>query len=209
MVTVDTFQKFLNMIKLLHFKEKGEILIKHETETHLIFVAIHTNESWFWKNTFHMSKKPCHILAHSYNKETEDGRWILGDAGYINFFRKTLIKDDYNKHLFFNTSKRLRLFDRGTVNSIDQTEEYISIKVSAKGINRHILYKLNERPSLLISDETADTVSYTCPHKKYLNITCGTLNDVTKSIKTELDHYSLYCIEPQANNIVVEIPMEP
>ena len=195
------------MIKLLHFKEKGEIIIKHETVTHLIFIVIHTNESHFWKNTFHMSKKPCHILAYSYNKDIKKGTWILGDAGYINFFRNVLIYEGYDKHLFFNTSKQLRLFDRGYVNFIEQLNDYIHIRISAKGINRYIIYKINEYPSLLISDETTDRISYTCTNIKYLDVKCGNLVDTVNSIKTDLGNYSLYYVEPQANNVVVELDM--
>lgn len=103
----------MNIIKKNISKRKGQINILVSNDiyerVHLFF---HSNSLVPLLDTLHFGIKPGHFFVYT-KKWDEDGKWLIKDAGYINYFRvdqTEVIQDQYN------TLAKQKLLSRGLLN---------------------------------------------------------------------------------------------
>ena len=100
----------MNIINKNISKRKGQfnILVSNDVyeKVHLFF---HSNSLVPLRDTLHFGIKPGHFFIYA-KKWDEDGKWLIKDAGYINYFRADqteVIQDEYN------TLAKQKLLSRG------------------------------------------------------------------------------------------------
>lgn len=126
---------------ILHFPEKGEILIKYETKQEFILTVIHNNESNILKNSLSFGVKPFHFMVYYKNKFDGNnvGTWICNDYGTIEhpFF------DSKAKRPVFNTLTDFTVFQKSKFELVENYD-YIRINCSRKGHQRSFFLEFND-----------------------------------------------------------------
>jgi hypothetical protein len=98
-------------LDLIVSRRKGEALLNFQNDVfESIKVVFHANTLNPLVNTLHFGIKPGHLFIYCKRRADAAGRWVLKDAGYINYFRadQTLIELTQ-----FNTLDKQKLFTRG------------------------------------------------------------------------------------------------
>ncbi len=98
-------------LDLIVSKRKGEVLLNFENDVFAsVKVLFHANSLNPLVNTLHFGLKPGHLFVYVKRRGEEAGRWLLKDAGYLNYFRrdKTLLELTH-----YNTLDKQKLFGRG------------------------------------------------------------------------------------------------
>ena len=99
---------------LIISKRKGEVLLNFQNEVfESVKVVFHANTVNPLVNTLHFGIKPGHLFVYSKRRDEDKGRWLLKDAGYINYFRADQTQLDLTE---FNTLHKQKLFARGWLN---------------------------------------------------------------------------------------------
>ncbi len=96
---------------LIISKRKGEVLLNFENDVfESVKVLFHANSVPPLAHTLHFGLKPGHLFVYVKRRGESSGRWLLEDAGYLNYFRmdKTVIKQTQ-----YNTLDKQKLFARG------------------------------------------------------------------------------------------------
>lgn len=133
-------------IKKTFSKRKGQInlLISNDVyeRIHLFF---HANTLVPIRDTLHFGLKPGHFFVYV-KKHNEEGKWLVKDAGYINYFRAdqtNVIQTEYN------TLAKQKLLSRGIL-----THKITDDKVI---LNSYSLFPIHHRRLVLdLQKETID-----------------------------------------------------
>jgi len=135
-------------IKKTVSKRKGQINLAITNQVyeklHLFF---HANTLVPIRDTLHFGLKPGHFFLYT-KKYNEDGRWLVKDAGYINYFRAdqtNIIQTEYN------TLGKQKLLSRGIL-----TYKILDSKVI---LNSYSLFPVHHRQLVLdVEKETVEIV---------------------------------------------------
>jgi hypothetical protein len=99
-------------MKYTYSNRKGQFNLTFVTDLfEQISVVFHANTLVPIKDTLHFGIKPGHFMVYT-KKWNEEGKWLIKDAGYINYFRadqKNIIQTEYN------TLAKQKLLSRGVL----------------------------------------------------------------------------------------------
>jgi len=135
-------------IKKTISQRKGQInlLVSNDVyeRIHLFF---HANTLVPIKDTLHFGLKPGHFFVYV-KKHNEEGKWLVKDAGYINYFRAdqtSIIQTEYN------TLAKQKLLSRGIL-----THKIEGNKIT---LNSYSLFPIHNRKLVLDLDTETITVT--------------------------------------------------
>lgn len=98
------------MMEYTESKRKGQFnLLYSDNEIERMNFVFHSNTLVPVRDTLHFGIKPGHFMLYV-KRWDEDGKWLVKDAGYINYFRKdqhNIIQTDYN------TIQKQKLLSKG------------------------------------------------------------------------------------------------
>lgn len=87
-------------LDLIVSRRKGEVLLNFQNDVfESVKVVFHANALDPLVNTLHFGLKPGHLFVYCKRHGEERGRWVLKDAGYVNYFRADqteVERPDYN-----------------------------------------------------------------------------------------------------------------
>lgn len=96
---------------LIVSRRKGEVLLNFQNETYeSIMVVFHANTINPLVNTLHFGLKPGHLFVYAKRRGEAEGRWVLTDAGYVNYFRPDQTEVELP---IYNTLDKQKLIARG------------------------------------------------------------------------------------------------
>lgn len=139
----------MSRAKLIISPRKGEALVNVENDSfERIMIVFHSNRLNQISRTLHFGIKPGHLMVYAKLRGEQEGRWILRDAGYINYFRA-----DYEARRLteFNTLARQKLFSKGWL-SVHNSETELKL------VSQSVL-PLHRRTVTLPYHETAATLT--------------------------------------------------
>jgi len=98
-------------IEYIASKKKGEVLVNLRNDAfEQVKIVFHANSTNQVANSLHFGLKPGHLFIYAKRWGERQGRWLLRDAGYLNYFRA----DKQIVHLtHYNTLAKQKLFSRG------------------------------------------------------------------------------------------------
>jgi hypothetical protein len=98
------------MLKIIKSFRKGQTNVSYSDDTFdKILLVVHSNSLIPIIDTLHFGIKPGHFMLYV-KKKNKVGKWIIKDAGYLNYFRKDkteIIQTEYN------TLSKQKLFSNG------------------------------------------------------------------------------------------------
>ena len=111
--------------RLIISQRKGEVLLNFQNEVfEAVMVVFHANTVNPLVNTLHFGLKPGHLFVYAKRRDEDAGRWLLKDAGYINYFRADQTQIDLTE---FNTLDKQKLFTRGWLR-VRQAERRVTMR---------------------------------------------------------------------------------
>lgn len=125
-------------IKKTFSKRKGQINLLVQNDVYeRIQLFFHANTLVPLKDTLHFGLKPGHFFTYV-KKYNEEGKWLVKDAGYINYFRAdqtNIIQTEYN------TLGKQKLLSKGLLTYNVKDQEIV--------VNSYSLFPLHHRQLIL------------------------------------------------------------
>jgi hypothetical protein len=161
----------MKIIKKVISKRKGQANIwVQNDEYERVQLFFHANTLVPVRDTLHFGIKPGHFFVYT-KKWNEEGKWLIKDAGYINYFRvdqTSVIQTEYN------TLSKSKLLSRGILT--------YKIQNSTIELNSYSLFPIHHRKLTL--DLAFDTIivkdRFLWKSNIFFNTNNGLLTDTEK-----------------------------
>jgi len=139
----------MNGLNLSVSYKKGQAnVIYSDDRFEQVMVVFHANTLVPLRDTLHFGLKPGHFMVYT-KKWNEEGKWLVKDAGYVNYFRAdqpNVIQTEYN------TLSKQRLLSKGWL-GVKETESGVILKsTSLFPLHRRVL-ELNTKVSRIIVED--------------------------------------------------------
>lgn len=103
----------MQQLDIIRSRRKGEVLVAFANEVfEAVQLVFHANTLKPIANTLHFGLKPGHLMVYVKRRAEDRGRWLLKDAGYLNYFRADMTRI---KQTAYNTLDKQKLFSRGRI----------------------------------------------------------------------------------------------
>lgn len=139
----------MNGLNLSVSYKKGQANVTYSDDRfEQVMVVFHANTLVPLRDTLHFGLKPGHFMVYT-KKWNEEGKWLVKDAGYVNYFRAdqlNVIQTEYN------TLSKQRLLSKGWL-GVKETESGVILKsTSLFPLHRRVL-ELNTKVSRIIVED--------------------------------------------------------
>ena len=140
-------------LDLIVSERKGEALINLRNDAfEEIKLVFHASALLQLAETLHFGLKPGHLFLYAKRWGEGQGRWLLRDAGYLNYFRA----DKNIVHLtHYNTLAKQKLWSRGKLSVKERNNELTLVSRSILPIHRRKVTLLYDDHSVTIDIQDA------------------------------------------------------